>query len=204
MPPARVYLVDDDPDVLKATCRLLSSTGMAVVPFQSPTAFLESPRHPDAGCILLDLSMPELSGLDVQRELAARNTCLPVVFLTGKGDIRSCVEAMKHGAVDFLTKPVDADELIAAVNRALERSATLRRQEVVRTEVECSLSALTTREREVLSQVVAGRLNKQIALQLGTGEKTIKFHRGNLMKKLRVRSVAELVRLAEIGGINPS
>ncbi len=204
MPVSKVYVVDDDPEVLLATERLLESAGMTVAAFQSPRAFLASYEDLSIGCLLLDLAMPELTGVEVQRALAERGKLLPVVFLTGRGDIRTCAEAMKNGAVDFLTKPVDDADLLAAVARALEKSAVLQQAHAARARSESSLAALTARERQVLAQIVAGRINKQIAAELGTGEKTVKFHRGNLMRKLGVRSVADLVRLAERAGVTPA
>jgi FixJ family two-component response regulator len=140
----------------------------------------------------------------VQRELAERGKLLPIVFLTGRGDIRTCADAMKNGAVDFLTKPVDDADLLAAVARALDRATALQQERAARARTESTLAVLTPREREVLAQIAAGRLNKQIAGDLGTREKTIKFHRGNLMRKLGVRSVADLVRLAERAGVGPA
>jgi FixJ family two-component response regulator len=204
MPVSQVYVVDDDPEVLQATVRLLESAGMAVAAFQSPRAFLTAYNEPGVCCLLLDLAMPELSGVEVQRALAERGRLLPVVFLTGRGDIRTCAEAMKSGAVDFLTKPADDADLLAAVGRALEKAAALQQAHAARARSESSLAVLTARERQVLAQIVAGRINKQIAAELGTGEKTIKFHRGNLMRKLGVRSVADLVRLAERAGVTPA
>jgi FixJ family two-component response regulator len=177
---------------------------MTVAAFQSPRAFLAAYDELSPGCLLLDLAMPELTGVEVQRALAERGKLLPVVFLTGRGDIRTCAEAMKNGAVDFLTKPVDDADLLAAVGRALEKAAVLQQAHAARTRSESSLAALTARERQVLAQIVAGRINKQIAAELGTGEKTVKFHRGNLMRKLGVRSVADLVRLAERAGVTPT
>lgn len=197
MQPATVYVVDDDPEVLAATERLLVSAGMAVSAFASSLAFLESYDARTPGCLVLDLAMPDLTGLDLQRLLGERGGVLPIVFLTGRGDIRSCALAMKEGAVDFLTKPVDQTDLLAAVSRAVDKASAQQRERADRARIENALAVLTAREREVLTQVVAGRLNKQIAADLGTREKTIKFHRGNLMKKLGVRSVAELVRLAQ-------
>jgi FixJ family two-component response regulator len=173
----------------------LGSAGFRVAAFQSPAAFLASPGDHVPACLVLDLAMPDLTGVEVQRALAQRGELLPVVFLTGRGDIRTCAEAMKDGAVDFLTKPVDEADLLAAVRRALSQARALHEQRASRHRSANALSALTNREREVLRHIVAGRLNKQIAAELGTVEKTIKFHRGNLMKKLGVRSVAELVRL---------
>lgn len=197
MQPATVYLVDDDLDVLAAMERLLESAGMTVRTFPSPLAFLESYDVQALGCLVVDLAMPDLTGLDLQRLLGERGGVLPIVFLTGHGDIRSCALAMREGAVDFLTKPVDEADLLAAVSRAAERAAALQRERTDRARIESALAVLTARERQVMNEVVAGRLNKQIAADLGTGEKTVKFHRGNLMKKLGVRSVAELVRLAQ-------
>jgi FixJ family two-component response regulator len=196
MRPATVYVIDDDSEVLAATGRLLKSAGLTVAAFQSPLAFLDA-YDGLAGCLVLDLAMPEVTGLDLQHLLAERGGSLPIVFLTGRGDIRTCAEAMKEGAVDFLTKPVDESDLLAAVSRALERACALQRERGDRNRIESALSVLTPRERQVLDQVVAGRRNKQIAADLGTVEKTIKFHRGNLMKKLGARSVPDLVRLVQ-------
>ena len=203
MQPPTVYVIDDDPDVLKATERLLASAELTVAAFQSPRAFLELYDDRTPGCLVLDLAMPELTGVEVQRALAERGKLLPIVFLTGQGDIRTCAEAMKNGAVDYLTKPVDDTDLLTAVAQALARAEALQQERAVCARIESALATLTAREREVLTHVVAGRLNKQIAFDLGTGEKNIKFHRGNLMKKLGVRSVAELVRLVEQGGTAP-
>jgi FixJ family two-component response regulator len=145
--------------------------------------------------------MPGVDGLALQRALAQQGSELPIVFLSGRGDIPATVQAMKHGATDFLTKPVDDNELLAAIDEALATDRHRRRGHAERDRLATSLAALTERERQVLEQVVAGRLNKQIAAELGTAEKTIKFHRANLMRKLRVRSVAELVKLGERAGI---
>jgi FixJ family two-component response regulator len=204
MQPQTVYLIDDDAEVLQATERLLSSAGMMVAAFQSPRAFLESYDDRTPGCLVLDLAMPELSGVEVQQALAEHGQYLPIVFLTGRGDIRTCAEAMKNGAVDFLTKPVDDADLLAAVAEALARAAALQQARAARACTEDALAVLTAREREVLAQIAAGRLNKQIAADLGTVEKTIKFHRGNLMRKLGMRSVADLVRLVERAGVSDS
>jgi FixJ family two-component response regulator len=201
MQPSIVYVVDDDPEVLEATQRLLASASLHAAAFQSAHAFLVSYDGQTPGCLVLDLSMPELSGLELQRALAQRAAPLSIVFLTGHGDIRACAEAMKNGAVDFLAKPVDDADLLAAVAQALARSGVLQREHAARARAEGVLAGLTAREREVLAQVITGRLNKQIAAHLGVVEKTIKFHRGKLMKKLGVRSVADLVRLAERAGV---
>ena len=197
-----VYLVDDDPDLLSAMQRLLESVGMLVATFPSAQVFLQEHDRLAPGCLVLDLAMPGLSGLQLQRELQQRASPLPIVFLTGRGDIAASVQAMKHGATDFLTKPVDDFVLLAAIREALETNRLRRRTQVERERIAQCLAALTERERQVLERVVTGRLNKQIAADLGTVEKTIKFHRGNLMRKMGVRSVAELVKLTELVGIN--
>ena len=199
--PGTVYVVDDDADLRKALQRLLESAGLQVACFGSAQEFLTAHDRHAAGCLVLDLSMPGLSGLQLQRELEQMASPLPIVFLTGRGDIAASVQAMKHGASDFLTKPVDDDELLAAVREALATDRHRRRGSVEREHIAQCLATLTERERQVLEQIVAGRLNKQIAAALGTVEKTIKFHRGNLMRKMGVRVVADLVKLAERAGI---
>jgi FixJ family two-component response regulator len=196
-----VYLVDDDPDILKAIDRLLQSVGLRVVTFLSPQQFLEDYDRSAPACLVLDLALPGLSGLELQRALEQEASTLPIIFLTGRGDIASSVRAMKHGAADFLTKPVDDTDLIAAIHDALARDKAQRISRSERERVAKSLSSLTERERQVLEKIVAGRLNKQIAADLGTSEKTIKFHRGNLMRKMGVRVVADLVKLAERAGV---
>jgi FixJ family two-component response regulator len=199
--PATVYVVDDDADLRKALQRLLESAGLQVACFGSAQDFLAAHDRHAAGCLVLDLSMPGLNGLQLQRELQQMASPLPIVFLTGRGDIAASVQAMKHGATDFLTKPVDDDELLAAVHEALATDRQRRRGSAEREHIAQCLASLTERERQVLEQIVAGRLNKQIAAALGTVEKTIKFHRGNLMRKMGVRVVADLVKLAERAGI---
>lgn len=196
-----VYVVDDDPDLLRALERLLQSAGFGVATFGSAQAFLErhDPRAP--GCLVLDLAMPGLGGLELQRTLEQQGSPLPIIFLTGRGDIAQSVAAMKHGAADFLTKPVDDTALLAAVHEALVGNLQRRSASAERERVSRCLATLTGRERQVLELVVAGKLNKQVAAQLGTSEKTVKFHRGNLMRKLGVRVVADLVKLAERAGI---
>ena len=196
-----VYLVDDDPDILKAIDRLLQSAGLRVVTFLSAKQFLEECDRNAPACLVLDLALPELSGLELQRVLEDEASALPIIFLTGSGTIAASVQAMKHGAADFLTKPVNDTDLIAAIHEALARDQALRVRRLERARVAKCLSSLTERERQVLEQIVAGRLNKQIAAELGTSEKTIKFHRGNLMRKMGVRVVADLVKLAERAGV---
>jgi FixJ family two-component response regulator len=199
-----VYVVDDDADVLKAVERLLESVGLEVVAFASPQQFLEGYDRSAPGCLVLDLAMPGLSGLELQRMLEREASYLPIVFLTGRGDIAASVQAMKHGATDFLTKPVDDVVLTAAIREALAKDAALRPVRIERERIAKCLATLTERERQVLDQIVAGKLNKQIAAELGTVEKTIKFHRANLMRKMGVRVVADLVKLAERAGVGPT
>jgi FixJ family two-component response regulator len=193
-----VYLVDDDPGVLKALSRLLRARGYEVKPYFSPQLFLEEHDAAVPGCAILDVSMPGLDGLQLQRALtAAGGSHRPVVFVTGKGDIPTSVRAMKAGAIDFLTKPVKDKDLFEAVSSAEALDAESRRLHSELESMRAKVRTLTPREREVLRHVVAGRLNKQIAGDLGTVEKTIKVHRSRMMEKLGVRMVADLVRMAE-------
>lgn len=196
-----VFVVDDDPPVLKAIARVLKSAGLNVATFDSPREFLDRYNADATGCLLLDLSMPELDGLGLQQALAERGGTTPIVFLTGHGDVPSSVSAMKRGACDFLTKPADDEQLIGAVRVAIEkdRSARSARRELA--DVRSRLESLTPREREVLEHVVSGQLNKQIAADLGTVEKTIKVHRARVMEKMQVESLAELVQVAQRAGI---
>jgi FixJ family two-component response regulator len=193
-----VYLVDDDPGVLKALSRLLRARGYEVKPYCSPQLFLEEHDVAVPGCAILDVSMPGLDGLQLQRALtAAGGSHRPVLFVTGKGDIPTSVRAMKAGAIDFLTKPVNDKDLFEAVSSAEARDAESRRLHSELESMQAKVRTLTPREREVLTHVVAGRLNKQIAGDLGTAEKTIKVHRSRMMEKLGIRMVADLVRMAE-------
>ena len=196
-----VYVVDDDPDVLKAIERLLESVGLESATFPSPRQFIECYDRNAAGCLVLDLQLPELNGLELQGMLEQQAAHLPIIFLTGRGDIATSVRAMKQGASDFLTKPVDDALLIATIRDALARDQSLRAARVERERIATRLATLTERERQVLEHIVAGRLNKQIAAALGTVEKTIKFHRANLMRKMDVHVVADLVKLAERAGV---
>jgi FixJ family two-component response regulator len=199
-----IFVVDDDPAVLKSLGRLLRSAGLHVETCNSPQDFLA--RHNPAlpGCLVLDVAMPGLNGLEVQQALAAIGDERPIVFLTGHGDIPTSVEAMKRGAVDFLTKPVNAEDLLKAIHSAIVKDSVRRLERDEVEEFKQRLATLTPREREVLPYVISGRLNKQIAGELGTAEKTIKVHRGRVMEKMKVQSVAELVRLAERLGIRPA
>jgi len=199
-----IFLVDDDGGVLKGLSRLLRASGYEPRPYGSPEQFLAE-HDPDVpGCVILDLTMPGIDGLQVQQRLAEQDPDRAVIFLTGTGDIPTSVRAMKAGAVDFLTKPVQQESLLAALESARQRDDQARAERSGREAFECRLARLTPRERQVLDHVVIGRLNKQIAAELGTVEKTIKVHRGRLMAKLEVRSVAELVRLTERGGLPPA
>jgi FixJ family two-component response regulator len=192
-----VYLVDDDPGVLNALSRLLRAADYDVKSYSSPQLFLEEHDVAVPGCAVLDVSMPGLDGLELQRVLtASAGSHRPVVFITGKGDIPTSVRAMRAGAIDFLTKPVNDTDLFEAISRAEARDAQSRQLHIELESIQAKVETLTPREREVLLHVVAGRLNKQIAGDLGTVEKTIKVHRSRMMEKLGVRTVADLVRLA--------
>ena len=193
-----VFLVDDDPSVRRALARLIRSADYQVQTFASAREFLDrKPHATEPACLVLDVRMPGLSGIDLQHELKLTNLVLPIIFITGHGDIPTTVKAMKAGAVDFLPKPVREADLLRAIEQALARA---RREGAEREELEDiqrRIDNLTAREREVMSLVIKGWLNKQIAVELGTVEKTIKVHRARVMDKMQVDSVAELVRLAE-------
>jgi FixJ family two-component response regulator len=197
-----VYIVDDDASVIKALSRLMRQKGYDARSYTSPEDFLADHDPAVPGCAVLDVSMPGLDGLGLQQALTAGGSHRPVIFVTGKGDIPTSVRAMKAGAIDFLTKPVSNRDLLEAIARAEEVDCKSRQAQADLALIEGKIATLTPREREVLTHVVAGRLNKQIAYELGTVEKTIKFHRSAIMKKLGVRTVADLVRLAERAGIS--
>ena len=199
-----VFIIDDDPGVLKALSRLLRAADYETRIFASPRAFLASHDPSLPGCAVVDVAMPDVDGLALQRVLAAAGIGRPIIFISGKGDVPTSVQAMKAGAIDFLTKPVSGDDLVAAIARARQAEAGARRIRSERAVIEAGLAKLTPREREVLDYVVAGQLNKQIAGELGTVEKTIKVHRARMMHKLGVRTVQDLVRLAERVDIRPS
>ncbi|HWW30835.1 MAG TPA: response regulator [Steroidobacteraceae bacterium] len=196
-----VFLVDDTREVRVALSRVLSAAGYQVRSFESAESFLEQQDCEMPGCLLLDICLPRMSGLDVQRSLASAADGRPIVFLTGHGDLQSGVQAMKVGAVDFLTKPVEEARLFAAIDQALERDFIARNERAIRRIIERRLECLTRRERQVMDQVICGRLNKQIASDLDIGEKTVKVHRARVMAKMDVRSVAELVQLASRVGL---
>jgi FixJ family two-component response regulator len=204
MPPSSsstVFVVDDDAAVRKAVSRLLRSAGIAVAAFESPTEFLARYDPATPGCLVLDLAMPGFDGLRLQTTLRETGSILPIIFLTGQGDVSKSVQAMKGGAFDFLTKPVNAKNLLPAIRAAIERDAVVRQEQAKLSEICARLDTLTPREREVLEHVVDGKLNKQIACDLGITETTVKMHRARVMVKMKVQSVAELARLAEQSGI---
>jgi FixJ family two-component response regulator len=196
-----VFVVDDDPSVRRAIKRLIGSVGLQAEVFASTQEFLRS-KPPDApSCLVLDIRLPGISGLDFQRELAAANTFIPIIFITAHGDIPMTVRAMKAGAVEFLTKPFRDQDLLDAIHVALEQDRARRQEEAKIATLRKRLQSLTPREREVLPLVVSGLLNKQIAGEIGTSETTVKVHRSQLMRKMGADSLAELVRLAERVGI---
>jgi FixJ family two-component response regulator len=197
-----VYVVDDDESVCRALARLFRTVGLSVETFPSAKAFLEHTPRDRPACLVLDLRLPGPSGLELQDVLSQAGRDLPIVFITGHGDVPSTVRAMKGGAVDFLQKPFNDQELLDCVQQAVARSRQQRVERAERDAVHAYLDTLTPREREVLLQVVTGKLNKQIAGDLGIAEKTIKVHRGRVMQKMHANSVADLVRMVEKVGLS--
>jgi FixJ family two-component response regulator len=198
-----VFVVDDDSSVRDSLRRLISGAGLRVETFSGAQEFMRARRPDVPGCLVLDVRLPGLSGLDLQRELADTDASLPIIFLTGHGDIPMSVRAMKAGAVEFLTKPFRPQQLLEAIRGAIERDRAVRAERDALTDVRARYTSLTPRERDVLAGVVAGLLNKQIAAELGTSEATVKEQRGHVMTKMKAGSVAELVRLASQLGIGP-
>lgn len=192
-----VFVVDDYAPLRRSISRLLHTAGFIVAASASAEEFLAQYDPQALGCLVLDLAMPTLNGLELQRILAKTGSLLPIIFLTGTADIPRSVQAMKQGASDFLTKPVNDEDLLAAVRVAIEKNRALHREQAELSEIRARLATLTPREREVLEYVVAGKLNKQIAGELGTVEQTVKVHRAHLMQKMKAHSVAELVRLTQ-------
>jgi FixJ family two-component response regulator len=192
-----VFLIDDEPALLKALGRLLKAEGFTVQAFESALAFLNAPRHTGSGCIVLDQSMPEMSGMELQQRLVQEDSALAVIFITGNGDIPMSVRAIKAGAVDFLTKPVKDSELLAVIRMALKKSKEMLHSKAEFNEWKQRHAALSKREKEVLVYVAKGLPNKQIAKELGVVEQTIKVHRGRVMSKMGVDSLAQLVIMAE-------
>jgi FixJ family two-component response regulator len=202
-PPAFVFLIDDDASVRKGVSRLLRSAGYRCEAFASAIDFLTREQHPGPTCLIVDVRMPGLNGMELQETLVQRRREEQLVFITGHGDISMCSQAMKAGAVDFLPKPFGDDQLLECVARALSRSTEQRRRSAEKSEARWLLDSLTPREFEVMQLVVAGMLNKQIASELAIAEKTVKVHRGRVMQKLGITSVAELVRLVQKAGVAP-
>jgi FixJ family two-component response regulator len=199
-----VFLVDDDPSIRESLSLLLSSAGYGVRTFASAKKFLESdPGTSGPACLVLDVKMPGLSGLDLQKELKSRNNLIPIIFITGHGDIPMGVQAMKKGAVDFLPKPFDDGDLLEAVKEALLKDSQARAYFDEQKHIMQRLDSLTTREQEVLRYLITGMLNKQIAYELNISERTVKAHRKQVLDKLGVNSIAELVRLTEKMGVKP-
>jgi FixJ family two-component response regulator len=199
-----VFVVDDDASVRKSLSRLFRSAGVSVEMFASADAFLAREHFTGTGCVILDIGMPGLNGVDLHKRLRKADFSMPVIFLTGHGDIQTGVQVVKEGAVDFLTKPVDDETLLQAVREALAKDEVERAKRVETTAIRQRLQSLTDLEHEVLTYVITGMLNKQIAAALDISEKTVKVHRGRVTDKLGVQSVAELVRLAEMTGILPA
>jgi FixJ family two-component response regulator len=196
-----VFVVDDDESIREALEGLIRSVGLSVETFASAPEFLQSRGSDVPGCLVLDVRLPGLSGLDLQNELANANIDIPIIFITGHGDIPMTVRAMKAGAVEFLTKPFREQDLLDAIQQALERDRTAREQRVENADLHARYDSLTPRESEVMGIVITGLLNKQIAAELGTSEVTIKLHRARVMQKMRADSLADLVRMAEKLGI---
>lgn len=198
-----VFVIEDDPSVRGAIERLVKAVGLSVATFGSAQEFLDTKLPEVPSCVVLDVRLPGLSGLDLQRQMTERKTIIPIIFITGHGDIPMSVQAMKAGATEFLTKPFRDQDLLDAIGQAIERDRAARANRAEAADLRAHLDLLTPRELEVMTLVVAGLLNKQIAGELGISEKTIKVHRGNVMQKMKAGSLAELVSIAERLGITP-
>ena len=199
-----VFIIDDDPSARKGLTRLINAAGMNVVPYASAKEFLESGHQDGPGCIVLDVRMPEMTGPELQDELGKGDYCMPIIFLSAFADVPTTASAMKKGAVDFLTKPVDREDLLEAINVSLAKDAKNRSMQLETAAIKERLKRLTKREFEVMTYVITGMLNKQIAGEMSISEETIKIHRSRLMHKLEIVSVAELVRLCQKAGIEPA
>jgi FixJ family two-component response regulator len=201
-PDAFVLVVDDDVSVREALESLIRSAGLRVETFASAQEFLAHPRVDAPSCLVLDVQLPGLSGLDLQKRMAEVNLQIPVVFITGHGDIPTSVRAMKAGALEFLTKPLADRDLLEAIQEAIKRDRVARQQQADIRELQCRYQSLTPRERQVMERVVSGLLNKQVAAELGTTEFTVKVQRGRVMRKMRADSLPDLVRMSEMLGIS--
>jgi FixJ family two-component response regulator len=199
-----VFIIDDDPSARGGLTRLVRAAGMNAEPFASARDFLASGKCDGPGCIVLDVRMPEMTGPELQEELGQAEYCMPIVFLSAHGDVSTTVQTMKKGAVDFLEKPVDRDDLLGAIRVSLARDAANRAQQAENLSIQEHIKTLTPREYEVMTYVITGMPNKQIAAELDISEETVKIHRGRVMHKLGIVSVAELVRLCEKAGIAPA
>ena len=196
-----IHVVDDDASVRSSLARLFGSAGHGVRTFDTALAYLKESSPDEPGCVVLDIKMPGMDGLTLQERMSERGLSAPIVFISGHADVAQSVRAMKHGAVDFLEKPFDVQDLLDAVDRAIELDTALRKQRDGSAQTIRGLERLTSREYEVMTHVIAGRLNKVIAKELEVTEKTVKVHRGRVMKKMEARSLAELVRMTERAGI---
>jgi FixJ family two-component response regulator len=203
-PTVHIIIIDDDPSARRGLTRLIRATGMNAESFASAADFLASGKRDGPGCIVLDVRMPEMTGPELQEELCKSDYCMPIIFLSAHGDVPTTARTMKRGAVDFLTKPVDRADLQSAIGAALALDAENRAQLAVRGSTNEHIGKLTPREHEVMKYVISGLLNKQIAGELGIAEDTVKLHRGRVMHKLGIESVAELVRLCEHAGVAPA
>jgi FixJ family two-component response regulator len=197
-----IAIVDDDPSVREGLRSLIRSAGWSAETFGSAQEFLARTRAVAPSCLILDMQLPGLSGLDLQKRMAAINLEIPIVFLTGHGDIPASVQAMKAGAIEFLTKPVDEQDLLRAIQEAIDRDRRTRQQHAEMRDLQDRYDSLTAREREVMQQVISGLLNKQVAAELNITEFTVKIHRGHVMRKMRADSLADLVRMAESLGVH--
>ncbi len=202
-PPPTVFVIDDNASMRRALSYLFVAAGYKVETYSSAEAFLKRENYDDVGCIVLDVRMPGLSGMELQEKLIRSAYSMPIIFLTGHGEVAMGVQAMKKGAVDFLTKPCDDEQLLAAIRRAIETAVQTRAHFEEVQEIRRRIGLLTPREKEILHYIITGMLNKQIAAKLGIAEITLKIHRGRIMQKLSAESVANLVRLANKIGIEP-